>query len=281
MADQQASVVVAPVTSALLQTASADFLRNFCWKIEVGDEFDLADLEEGLEAAGFVRHEPVETMGQFSLRGGIVDVYSPEASYPVRLEMFGDQVESIRHFNPETQKSVQSIEQTLILPLTEYPLSAGLRAQISGHDGTGSAESPGDDPILPPGWEFHPAAAKARSTNLWQLLDRPIIIWSDRASLEAEGEKLQRRLQAAFARSEGPVPSPEAFYSSLERLRRLASDFHQIEVERLGEDTGSRSFYISTQPTPRFGGNIAHCMRELQARVKDGSPGLGGGPLRG
>ncbi len=270
MADQQASVVVAPVASALLQTASADFLRNFCWKIEVGDEFDLADLEEGLEAAGFVRHEPVETMGQFSLRGGIVDVYSPEASYPVRLEMFGDQVESIRHFNPETQKSVQSIEQTLVLPLTEYPLTTGLRAQISGHDGAGSAEAPSDDPILPSGWEFHPAAAEARSTNLWQLLDRPIIIWSDRASLEAEGEKLQRRLRAAFERSENTAPPPEAFYLSLERLRQPASGFQQIEVERLGDDAGSRSFRISTQPTPRFRGNIAHCMRELQARVKDG-----------
>ncbi len=271
MADQQASLVAAPVASALLQTASADFLRNFCWKIEVGDEFDLADLEEGLEAAAFVRHEPVETVGQFSLRGGIIDIYSPEASYPVRLEMFGDQVESIRHFDPNTQKSVQSIEKTLILPLTEYPLSAGLRAEISGHDGAGSVEAPSDDPILPPGWEFHPAGAEARSTSLWQLLDRPVIIWSDRASLEAEAEKVQRRLQAAFERSEGPVPSPEAFYLSLERLREPASGFHQIEVERLAHESGSRSFHISTQPTPRFGGNIAHCMRELQARVKDGS----------
>ena len=269
MADQQASLVVVPVASALLQTASADFLRNLCWKIEVGDEFDLGDLETGLESVSFVRHEPVEMVGQFSLRGGIIDVYSPEASYPVRLEMFGDQLESIRHFDPGTQKSIQSIEQTLILPLTEYPLSVDPRAEISGGD-DGSVEGPSDDPILPVGWEFHPEAAAPRSTALWQLLDRPLIIWSDSASLEAETEKLQDRLKAAFERSEDAVPPPETFYLSLERLRELASDFHQIEAERLGDDSSSQSFHISTQPTPRFRGNIAHCMRELQARVKDG-----------
>ena len=270
MADQQASLVVVPVASALLQTASADFLRNLCWKIEVGDEFDLGDLETGLESVSFVRHEPVEMVGQFSLRGGIIDVYSPEASYPVRLEIFGDQVESIRHFDPNTQKSVQSIDQTLILPLTEYPFSSDLREEISGGD-DGSVEGPSDGPILPVGWEFHPEAAAPRSTALWQLLDRPLIIWSDSGSLEAEADKLQDRLKAAFERCEGAVQSPEAFYLSLERLRELASGFHQIEAERLGDDSSSQSFHISTQPTPRFRGNIAHCMRELQARVKDGS----------
>jgi transcription-repair coupling factor (superfamily II helicase) len=60
--------------------------------------------------------------GQFSVRGGIVDVYSPEARRPVRLELVGDEVESLREFDAETQRSTGAVERTALLPLTEFPL---------------------------------------------------------------------------------------------------------------------------------------------------------------
>lgn len=270
LATHQASVVVVPIASALLQISSVNFLRNLCWKIKIGDEFDLADLEERLEAMSFVRHEPVETVGQYTLRGGIVDIYSPETSFPVRLEMFGDQVESMRNFDSSTQKSVQSIEETLILPLTEYSRSADLRGKIDGEEQMVQEETLTNELIFPPGWEFQPAIAEARSTNLWQLLDRPVIVWSDRVAIESEVDRLHGRLQSAFEECEETVPLPESFYLSLERLSELASGFDQLEVDRLGNGANSQSFHIATQPTPRFGGNIGYCMRELQARVKDG-----------
>ena len=57
--------------------------------------------------------------GQFAVRGGIVDVYPPEGMYPVRIELLGDMVESLREFNPETQRSVQPVERVTLLPLVE------------------------------------------------------------------------------------------------------------------------------------------------------------------
>ena len=261
-AERSLSVAVVPVASLLLKTAPVEFYRNLTWRIEIGDEFYLEDLESGLVSAGYSRHEPVDMAGQYSIRGGIIDVYSPEAARPVRIEMLGDDVESIREFDPETQKSVQVAEYALLLPLTEYPMPEPAPTTDDADAG-----------LLGPGWEFEARSGVQRTKSLWDLLDRPIAVWAEMASLESEAEKLWDRLSDAWDRSEDDRPKPEQFYSSLSEMRRKAGEFCQIELDQLGL-AGESGLHISTQPAPRFNGNIALAMRELQAQVKNGSRAL-------
>ena len=184
MADGGASVVVTPIAAVLQKVRAPEFYRNLGWKLEVGDEFFLEDLEESLLRAGYSRHEPVDMVGQFSVRGGIVDVYSPEDPYPARLEMFGDQLESIRQFEPATQKSVQRLEQVTLLPLTEYPIPGDEPAG----DGPGAAGASDVPYIPPPGWEFHSNPAREANRFLWDLLESPVVVWNEKASLDVEAK---------------------------------------------------------------------------------------------
>ena len=261
-AERSVSVAVVPVASLLLKTAPVEFYRNLTWKIEIGDEFYLEDLESGLVSAGYSRHEPVDMAGQYSIRGGIIDVYSPEAMRPVRIEMLGDEVESIREFDPETQKSVQIAEQAVLLPLTEYPMPV----QTAAAD---DAEAE----LLGPGWEFEARPGAQRTKSLWDLLDRPIAVWAEAASLESEAERLWNRLADAWNRGGDGRPKPEQFYFSLKEMKDRAGEFCQIELDQLGL-AGGAPLHISTQPAPRFNGNIELAMRELQAQVKNGSRAL-------
>ena len=261
-AERSVSVAVVPVASLLLKTAPAGFYRNLTWKIEIGDEFYLEDLESGLVSAGYSRHEPVDMAGQYSIRGGIIDVYSPEAVRPVRIEMLGDEVESIREFDPETQKSVQTAEQAVLLPLTEYPMPPRT-----------AAADDAEAEFLGPGWEFEARPGAQRTKSLWDLLDRPIAVWAEAASLESEAERLWDRLTEAWNHGGDGRPKPEQFYFSLNEMKDRAAEFCQIELDQLGL-SGKASLHISTQPAPRFNGNIALAMRELQAQVKNGSRAL-------
>ncbi|HEX8338680.1 MAG TPA: hypothetical protein VF621_18315, partial [Pyrinomonadaceae bacterium] len=77
------------------------------------------DLVEVLLASGYVREDPVGAVGEFSMRGGILDVWSPGEPFPVRVEFFGDTVDSIRRFNPETQLSVEQLQATEVVPMRE------------------------------------------------------------------------------------------------------------------------------------------------------------------
>ena len=267
MADGGASVVVTPIAAVLQKVRAPEFYRNLGWKLEVGDEFFLEDLEESLLRAGYSRHEPVDMVGQFSVRGGIVDVYSPEDPYPARLEMFGDQLESIRQFEPATQKSVQRLEQVTLLPLTEYPIPGDEPAG----DGPGAAGASDVPYIPPPGWEFHSNPAREANRFLWDLLESPVVVWNEKASLDVEAEKLRDRLDSAYERAPNGVAPPDRYYHGIEEIAPGdGRGMRQVEMNEVAIE-GRGALHIPTRPPPRFQGNIAHAMREMQAKVREGS----------
>ena len=88
------------------------------------EDYAPEDLRELLLASGYVREDPVGAVGEFSLRGGILDVWSPGRDAPVRVEFFGDTVDSIREFDPETQLSVGPLQAVEIVPMREYAVGA-------------------------------------------------------------------------------------------------------------------------------------------------------------
>ncbi len=121
LATHRAPIVVAPVASLMLRTNGAAFYRQLAVPLKVNEEVPLEDLAGHLRSVGYEQREPVELPGEFSIRGGILDVFPPESSYPLRLEFFGDTLESIRRFDPETQRSVGRVDQALLMPLREQP----------------------------------------------------------------------------------------------------------------------------------------------------------------
>ena len=104
----EARVVVAPVEGLMQMTIPRADLRKVDFPLAMGDEIDRDDLAERLVAMGYTRVELVEAPGEFSFRGNLVDLFSPLAERPVRIECFGDTTEEIRTFDPVTQRSDRS-----------------------------------------------------------------------------------------------------------------------------------------------------------------------------
>ena len=98
-------VLYVPVAAAMGRFRERALYASLALELKVGDELDLNDLTEHLDGVGYERGEPVSDVGQFSVRGGIVDIFPPEAEWPFRLEFSGDQIESLREFDPDTQRS--------------------------------------------------------------------------------------------------------------------------------------------------------------------------------
>ncbi len=94
-------------------------LLNAAFSLEVGQEYPVEELVARLTASGYSRCGMVEGPGQFALRGGIVDIYSPAADRPFRVEFFGDEVDTMGYFDPDTQRRTDNIEEVLILPVGE------------------------------------------------------------------------------------------------------------------------------------------------------------------
>ena len=133
---------ILPVASALLRIEPADYYRQLTLRLRAGEELPLDEVVAHLESIGYQRREPVEMVGEYSVRGGILDVFSPESQKPVRIDLFGDQVESIRRFDVESQRSVLNVEDCLLLPLTEYQKSRPFLSAVARPDAGGRHPRP-------------------------------------------------------------------------------------------------------------------------------------------
>src|ERR1700753_1399403 len=125
-----ASIVIAPVEAASMRFFPASYYADLGRVLRKEEEIDLEELTTHLASVGYSPMDIVEMPGQFTRRGGIFDVYSPEADRPVRMELFGDEIESMRKFEPDSQRSSTALEQTVLLPLTETPVSEELLAAV-------------------------------------------------------------------------------------------------------------------------------------------------------
>ena len=112
-------VLIMSVDAAVQPTIPKEKLISGTIKLSVGDSFDLTDLTERLIDAGYVRSEMVEGAGQFALRGGILDIFTTQAENPVRIEFWGDEIDSISFFDTETQRRTDSIDSVDVTPACE------------------------------------------------------------------------------------------------------------------------------------------------------------------
>ena len=129
LANGNSGITLAPVAAALSRTEAPPYYRQLTQTLRVHDEVPLDDLAAHLESVGYERRDPVEMVGEYSIRGGILDVFSPEQAQPVRIEFFGDEIESIRRFDPESQRSIHKLNECVLQPLTEFQKSRPLLAR--------------------------------------------------------------------------------------------------------------------------------------------------------
>ena len=119
LAAGECPLLVCTVEAILQRTIPKTLLTQAAQVVRMGESHDLNELTETLTAAGYTRCEQVEGVGQFALRGGILDFFSPAHLKPVRVEFFGDEIDAMGLFDPDTQRRIENISEAEILPAAE------------------------------------------------------------------------------------------------------------------------------------------------------------------
>src|SRR5438270_3131726 len=189
-----ASIVIAPVAATVLRLRLPEYYADLARTLRRGESFDINRLIEHLNSTGYNSTDVVEMPGEYALRGGILDVYSPEADRPLRIELFGDEIESIRKFDPGTQRSSSPADEAVLLPLSETPVSeellGAIHARLSGKRLSGSEEiieqavRSGGVTVFP-GWEFYASVVGAAGT-IFDLLPNASVIADEPELLKSE-----------------------------------------------------------------------------------------------
>ncbi len=119
-----AVVVLTSVNAVVQKIPPRDFMEHSVLRLAAGSASGMEDLTRRLESTGYVRTGNVMEAGEYAIRGGIADLFPPGYSKPVRLDFFGDTLESIREFDTETQRTTGSLKEIILLPVSEAALNA-------------------------------------------------------------------------------------------------------------------------------------------------------------
>ena len=270
LAHGQAPITVTPVASMLLRIERPQHYRQLAQFLKVGDEIPLEDLTSHLESVGYEKREPVEMVGEYSVRGGILDVYSPEADKPVRLELFGDEIESIRQFDVESQRSVLKVNSCTLLPLTPYQKSRAVLAELAEKlrdAGMSSRELPLNGETFP-GWELMLPLVRRPEASLFDFFERPIVIWDEPELTRAAAERHWKRMIAGDGAG---LCSPDLVFMEWREMHGVAQG-NEIEVRELDISTDpALRFHIPTRPSMAFHGNMQVAIAEARTLVESGN----------
>ncbi len=124
------ATVVTSVDALMCYTADKKQFVNSIIDLKSGDICDIQKLSERLVAIGYKREEVTEGVGQFSVRGGICDIFTPNLQNPVRIEFWGDEVDSVRSFDADTQRTLENLDTARIIPVTETLYTQKRREEI-------------------------------------------------------------------------------------------------------------------------------------------------------
>lgn len=267
MAQSATALAVMPVTSALLRAEDRAFYQRLSLELRQGEEVLLEDVVAYLDSMGYLRCEPVTMPGEYSVRGGILDVFAAGSDDPVRVEFFGDEIESLRRFHADTQRSVASLDSCVVPPLLEYPKSHELFADLRAALG---------DEVVPatasfPGWQQAVPAVRPRNATVLDLMPDAILLLDEPAQCEAAVEKFWQRLDDAAAQCF--FPPETAYLPEAEWQRRFSRSAH-VTMEELDLLTTSAApephLHIATRPGFRFHGNMKQAVEEaLHLRDQD------------
>jgi transcription-repair coupling factor (superfamily II helicase) len=230
-----ARIVIASAAGLLPRVSAPQHLQSTSLALAPGQDISPIDLGDLLASAGYTRQDPVDESGEFCVRGGVVDFYPAGAKQPVRLEFVGDTIESIRTYDPATQRSIAPIDQASIVPLQDL-----------------LAEGDGTD----------------RSATLFDYLraqGKPRVLVSEPDEVHAQGEKLTDQVIASYdeAINKGnTVPAPAALVVAWEEARTWLEGGTALETLSIDEEPDAR--HVASQPAQDFGGRISDWVAEIR-----------------
>ena len=270
-------IVLLTVRSLMRRFFPIDEITQAVVRLAVGDELPMEYLIEHLASVGFVRSDPVAGIGEFSSRGGILDFYPPGVTLkgdealarPVRVEFFGDEIDSIREFDPETQRSTGEIKEIVISPMRDE--RAGSRDFIQWaaaarehwkderferalRDRTVFAE----DGESFQGWEYLLPLTRPLNASVFDYLRDAVFVIDEPSEIEKQIRSTFDELQSTYEQTDAideiALP-PEKLFLTPDELRREIGRVARIELRLLGSSAAVIDDELGTEDL-NVGSNI-------------------------
>jgi transcription-repair coupling factor (superfamily II helicase) len=268
---RSALAVVASPAGLLRPSLAPRLLETRVVHLRAGDEMTPEILLEALDEGGYAREDPVTAPGQVARRGGILDVFPSDRGEPVRIEFFGDTVESLRRFDPDTQRATGPVDSLVTLPLADVFATRSILAALPGvlrerfgsrREAQGLVESleRGLAPeVLPDLVGLVPGA----TVSPWEHLPAGPVAVVEPESVRQEAESIwSRAVEDRARRAEAILPEPEEVLVPLAALEARLSARPRIEIREV--DTDPAAVRVPCRPSATYAGDVRRLADDLR-----------------
>ncbi len=259
-------VLLLSASTLAQRVAPASWVLGEHFDIQVGQKFELEQQKLRLIQAGYHLVDTVYDHGEFAVRGSIMDIYASGQSAPIRIDLFDDEIESLKFFDPETQRTTQTLQQFSVLPAKEFPLKEGRATFRDRYAEKFPTANPKKNPIYQdalegiasPGLEFYfplffsKEAMQTQSTLMAYLPKNGIVITDKHLEegLTSFWKDVLHRYEDRRHNVEQPILPPEDIFLQPNQVLEQLNQFARIiaSTETFAEKSGVINFNTETPP---------------------------------
>ena len=296
LARGEPATVIATPDAALHQTLPPDVLRRCSERLRRGERRSQDELVQRLVVLGYDREEMVEDPGQFSVRGGVADIFPSTSRQPVRLELYGDEIESLRSFDPATQRTIGVVDSIELLPARELVWDAAraaapkVRKALSEQVQSLHSEFPDAAERLSEKVEqdilalenghlsgrlqyYLPYMFEERASLLDYLPDSTVVVTEEPQQVDYAFERVSQEVESRYLsglRHGGLLPLPHSLYASFSAAKKRLKQFGGAAVERLRMESSPADFALTCSQPPPFMGRVDEIAASIQKWQREG-----------
>lgn len=250
--DLRQGILLAPAQTLMQRLAPPEYLQAHSLLLATGDTLDLEAMRQRLERSGYRCVATVMEHGEFAVRGALLDLYPMGSPLPYRIELFDDEIDSIRSFDPESQRSIEKVERIELLPAREFPLNPdgisrfrqAFRARFEGNPQDSPLYREVSNGMAPGGIDYYLPLFFERTATLFDYLpDSATIVTTESVEGAAEAhwaEIGERHAQLRHDRERPLLPPAEVFLPVPELFAAFRARprirYQAFELEKAGDN---------------------------------------------
>jgi len=244
-----ADVIVVPATTALYRLAPTSFLAGHTFAFSVRQKLDEARLKAQLTLAGYSHVSQVVSPGEYAVRGGLIDLFPMGSAVPFRVDLFDDEIDSIRTFDPDSQRSLYPVPEIRLLPGREFPMHDEARARfrsrwrelLEGDPTRSRIYKDMGNGVATAGIEYYLPLFFEQTSTVFDYLgaDADVVLHGDLDAAFAQfWNDTRERYRLVRGDAERPVLPPEALFLSGEQFYTLAKGYAQLALRAQRPSSG-------------------------------------------
>ena len=251
--DGAADVVLVPATTALYRLAPPAFLAGYTFHFKVRQQLDEAKLKSQLTLAGYQHVTQVVSPGEYAVRGGLIDLFPMGSLVPYRVDLFDDEIDSIRTFDPDSQRSLYPVPEVRLLPGREFPMDDAARAKfrsrwrelLEGDPTKSRIYKDVGNGVATAGIEYYLPLFFEDTATVFDYLGEAatVVLHGDlEPAFQRFWQDTQDRYRLVRTDPERPALPPEALFLSAEQFYSQANGHAQLAVRPSLEDVADNAF---------------------------------------